>query len=106
MARFLIHYGIHFLIPIAVGFLIFKENRGRAILILLAGILIDADHLFTNPIFDPERCSINFHLLHTYGAIALYVCLLFFKKSRIFGLALLIHIIADAMDCWLLSPEA
>jgi len=52
-----------------------------------------------NPIFDPNRCSIDFHPLHSYGAIVVYFLFLFFKKTRIFGIALLIHIIADIVDC-------
>ncbi|TMM53850.1 hypothetical protein FEE95_18310 [Maribacter algarum] len=102
MFRFFIHYGIHFIVPIAIGLLFFKENRETAIIILLAGILIDIDHLLASPIFDPNRCSIDFHPLHTYWAIGIYVALLFFKKTRIFGIALLIHILADLVDCYLL----
>tara|TARA_R110000868_G_scaffold14075_14_gene65798 strand:+ start:13474 stop:13767 length:294 start_codon:yes stop_codon:yes gene_type:complete len=97
-----VHYGIHFVVPFVIGYVFFTENRARAILILLAAILIDIDHLFASPIFDPNRCSINFHLLHQYWAIALYFSLLFFKKTRIFGIALLLHIIADTADCWLM----
>jgi len=91
------------MVPIAVAFLFFKENRLRMLLILLAGILIDLDHVFADPIFDPNRCSINFHPLHTYWAIGGYFALLFFKKSRILGIALLIHILADLTDCYLIS---
>tara|TARA_R110002051_G_scaffold252546_2_gene311786 strand:- start:2611 stop:2931 length:321 start_codon:yes stop_codon:yes gene_type:complete len=105
MLRFLIHYGIHFVVPILIGFYFFKENRNRSILILLAAILIDVDHLFATPIFDANRCSINFHFLHQYWAIAIYISLLFFKKTRIFGIALLLHIIADFTDCWLMNLE-
>lgn len=102
MLRFFVHYGIHFLVPVIVGILFYKDNRLRAVLILLAGILIDIDHLWANPIFDSGRCSIDFHLLHSYWAIVLYVALFYFKKTRIVGLALLIHIFADLMDCYML----
>lgn len=105
MLRFCIHYGIHFIVPILIGFLFFKENRNRVILILLAAILIDVDHLFATPMFDANRCSINFHFFHQYWAIALYVILLFFKKTRIFGIALLLHILADYSDCYLMRLE-
>lgn len=103
MLRFLVHYGIHFVVPIAIGFLFFKKNRTVVIFILLAGILIDVDHLFANPIFDPERCSIGCHPLHSYWATALYFLLLIPKTTRIVGLALIIHICADSMDCYLLG---
>ena len=105
MLRFCIHYGIHFIIPIAIGFLFFKQNRARVILILLAGIIIDIDHLLASPIFDPNRCSIDFHPLHSYWAIAIYFLFLFFKKTQIFGIALLIHIIADVVDCFFIQTS-
>ncbi|MGB6153975.1 MAG: DUF6122 family protein [Pricia sp.] len=103
MLRFFVHYGIHFIVPVAIGLLFFKQHRLKVILILWAGILIDVDHLWAEPIFDPGRCSIGFHFLHRYWAIAVYVGLLLFDKTRIIGLALLIHILADATDCYLIS---
>ncbi|MHA7864503.1 DUF6122 family protein [Flagellimonas marinaquae] len=102
MLRHFIHYGIHFLVPILIGFWFFKDHRLRVALILLAGILIDVDHFWANPMFDPQRCSVGFHLLHSYWAIALYCLLPFFKKTRLIGLALIIHIIADSVDCLLM----
>jgi len=99
MLRFCLHYGIHFIIPIIIGLLFYKEQKTRAILILLAAICIDVDHLWAEPIFDPNRCSINFHPLHSYWAIGCYFGLLFFKKTRLFGIALLLHILADWIDC-------
>lgn len=105
MLRFFVHYGIHFMVPIAIGFLFFKEHRGNVISILLAAIVIDIDHLFAIPIFDPNRCSIDFHPLHGYWAIGVYVALLFPKKTRIFGIALLIHILADITDCYLIGLQ-
>lgn len=102
MLRFLVHYGIHFIVPFIIALLFFKENKIRVVLILLAGIIIDVDHLLADPIFDPNRCSVGFHVLHQYWAIAVYISLLFFKKTRIFGIALVLHIIADTVDCWLM----
>lgn len=101
MLKFIIHYGIHFLVPILIGLLFFKKERSKVILILLAGIVIDVDHLWANPIFDATRCSIDFHFLHSYWAIVLYTGLLLYKKTRIIGLALLLHILADTADCLL-----
>ncbi len=68
-------------------------------LILLAGIILDVDHLVAIPIFDSMRCSIDFHPLHSYWAISIYLLMLFFKKTRIWGIAFLIHILADVVDC-------
>ncbi|ADY28088.1 hypothetical protein IZU89_01295 [Cellulophaga lytica] len=99
MLRFCLHYGIHFIAPIVIGYFFYKEQRLRAIIILLAAILIDLDHLLATPIFEANRCSINFHPLHTYWAMGIYISLLFFKKTRIFGIALLLHMLADFVDC-------
>jgi hypothetical protein len=66
---------------------------------MLSAIIIDLDHLLANPVFDPTRCSINFHPLHSYYAIAIYIILTFIKKTRIIGLGLLIHMLADWADC-------
>ncbi len=99
MLRHFLHYGIHFLIPILLALIFFKENRIQVMLILLAGIVLDIDHVFANPIFDPNRCSIGFHPLHSYLLIPVYFGLTLWKKTRIIGLALVIHILADTVDC-------
>lgn len=99
MLKFAVHYGIHFGLPLVVALFFFRTKWKRAYLIMLFGLLIDLDHLFANPIFDPQRCSINFHPLHSYYAVAIYLGLVFFKKTRILGIGLLIHIVADAFDC-------
>jgi len=102
MLRHLIHYGIHFLVPILIAVWFFKDQRVKVALILLAGIVIDIDHLWATPLFDPDRCSVGFHVLHSYWAIAIYCILPFFKMTRIIGLALILHIIADTLDCLLM----
>ncbi|MCE2611652.1 DUF6122 family protein [Flavobacteriaceae bacterium D16] len=102
MSRELIHYGIHFLLPVLIGILAFPQFRWKAVLILLGGILIDVDHLLANPVFDPDRCSIGFHPLHSYWAIGIYCLLLLPSKTRIWGLAFMLHILADTVDCLLI----
>ena len=97
-----IHYGIHFGLPLFVAITFYKTYWLKAYGIMMLGMLIDLDHLLASPIFDPNRCSINFHPLHTYYAIAIYVALLIPKKTRLIGLGLIIHIIADSVDCWLM----
>ncbi len=102
MTRFALHYGIHFILPVLIGYFFYPNQRLRAILILLGGLLIDLDHLLAHPVYDPSRCSIGFHPLHSYLAIGGYLLLTCFPKTRIFGIALLIHISADVADClWL-----
>jgi len=97
-----LHYGIHFGLPLIIALIFFKTNWKTAYLIMLIGLLIDIDHIWANPIFDPNRCSIDFHPLHSYWAIALYFVLTLFKKTRLIGIGLMIHIIADVADCLLM----
>ncbi|TYB70506.1 hypothetical protein ES677_11325 [Bizionia gelidisalsuginis] len=97
-----IHYGIHFGGPLLVAVLFYKKIWLKAFGILLLGMLIDLDHLLATPLFDPNRCSINFHPLHSYYAIAVYLFLLLPKKTRLIGLGLVIHIIADSANCLML----
>jgi len=82
-----------------VAVVFYKKHWIKTYAILLSAFVIDFDHLLTSPIFDPNRCSINFHPLHSFLAIFLYVCLLVPSKTRLFGIGLCIHIIADTCDC-------
>jgi hypothetical protein len=99
MIQTLAHYGCHFLIPLVVALLFYKSNWKFAFLIMILSMLIDLDHLLATPVFDPNRCSINFHPLHSYFAIAIYLLLLIPKKTRLIGLGLVIHIFSDTVDC-------
>ena len=64
-------------------------------------MLVDLDHLLATPIFDKNRCSINFHPLHSFIAISFYSIGLFIKKTRIFCIGLIFHMLTDAIDCYL-----
>jgi len=99
--KFCVHYGFHFVFPILIAFLFFKEHWKVVSLIFIATMLVDLDHLLATPIFDPNRCSIGFHPLHSYIAISLYVIFSFFKKTRIIAIGLLLHMLADLIDCYL-----
>ena len=99
MVQFIAHYGCHVFLPLVVALIWYRPNWIFAYFIMLAGFLIDIDHVLATPMFSPNRCSINFHPLHSYYAIALYIVLLFPKKTRLIGLGLVIHIIADLVDC-------
>lgn len=61
---FLLHMVLHVLVPVAIAWLFYRPVFKRATLLLLAGTLIDLDHLLANPIVDPNRCSVGYHLLH------------------------------------------
>ena len=99
--KFLLHYSFHFLVPIAIALLFYKKKWIQVYLIFIGTMLIDLDHLLSNPIFDPNRCSINFHPLHTYYAAGAYILMVIPKKSRILGIAFLLHLFTDYLDCYL-----
>jgi len=101
--RFFTHYGMHLLAPGIIAYVFFKSNWKKVWIIFLLTMLVDVDHLFATPIFDASRCSINFHPLHSYYAIAVYFLLLIPKKTRIVAIALLFHMLTDALDCLWIS---
>ncbi|MGB1308900.1 MAG: DUF6122 family protein [Oceanihabitans sp.] len=99
MLQSISHYSIHFIVPLFIALLFFKSKWKQAYIIMAAAILIDLDHLLATPIFDANRCSINFHPLHTYYAMLFYALILLPKKTRIIAIGLWIHMLADAVDC-------
>ena len=97
------HYFLHLIFPMVIAYVFFRKYWRKAYLIILGTMLVDADHLLSSPIFSADRCSINFHLLHTYWAMGIYVLLLFFKGvPRIIGVGLLFHMLTDWIDYQLL----
>ena len=72
---------------------------------MLATMLVDIDHFLATPMFDNHRCSIGFHPLHSYYAIAIYLLMLFIPNIylRIIAVGLLLHIFTDFQDCLWIS---
>ena len=95
----ILHILLHFAVPGTVAGLAFRDKWLTSWLIMMSAMIIDLDHLLANPIFDPNRCSIGFHPLHTTGVIIFYPLLLLVPRLRLLGLGLLIHIGLDALDC-------
>ena len=62
-------------------------------------MIVDLDHFLVNPVYDPDRCGIGFHLLHSYPAIGVYVVLAVITRTRVAGIGLLIHMALDGVDC-------
>lgn len=93
------HYSLHLLAPGVIAWLFYRDQWKRVWLILLATMLVDLDHIFATPLFDPNRCSIGFHPLHTYPAMAVYAVMLIFPKTRVVGIGLLFHMFTDGVDC-------
>ncbi len=103
MLQFVVHYGLHFLFPGVITYVLFRDNWKKAWLIMIATMLVDLDHLLADPIFDPGRCSVGYHVLHSYWAIACYFILLAFPKTRIIAVGLLFHMLTDTVDCWMMG---
>jgi len=112
----MIHIALHFIVPPLVAFTFYRSSWGNATLIMIATMLVDADHLLANPIYDPARCSIGFHPLHTIPAILIYAVLFALplvsslkaggedlnptaRMLHLVGLGLLIHMALDWVDC-------
>ena len=69
---------------------------------MVASVVVDLDHLLADPIYDPQRCGVGFHPLHTYPAIAIYAVLTLIPSTRIVAVELIIHMALDGFDCiWL-----
>lgn len=95
----LLHLVLHVVIPGITARLAFKKIWAKAWLLMVLTMFIDLDHLLASPLYDPDRCGINFHPFHTYPAIGAYILLLFVPKLRILGVGLLLHMGLDFMDC-------
>lgn len=93
------HLILHIAVPLLIAVAIFGKAWVKPFLLMLLGLLIDVDHLLATPIYDASRCSIGFHPLHQPLPILAYLCLMFFKKARLVGLGLAIHILLDSIDC-------
>lgn len=94
-----LHLVLHVAVPALVAGLFFRPHWRRAWLVMLATMIVDLDHLLANPIYDPNRCSIGFHPLHTVPAIAVYTVLAFIPRTRLVGLGLVLHMLLDFSDC-------
>lgn len=95
----IVHLGLHFIIPALASRFLFSKRWKSAWLVMMAAMIIDLDHLWADPMFDPNRCSINFHPFHSFPAIAIYGMLAVIPKTRLIGLGLVIHLMVDMLDC-------
>ena len=112
----MIHIALHFVVPLVVAAVFYRKIFKRAFLTLIGTMLVDVDHVLAEPIYDPARCSIGFHPLHTEIAILVYIvcfALPMIRRSKrtghsrekalewlhLIGLGLLIHMALDGIDC-------
>ena len=98
--REIIHYFLHFIFPIFIAKIFFKTNWKHAYLLLLATMLVDLDHVFANPLFEPNRNSVGYHPLHSYWAIFAYFLGTIFLKGnyKIIAVGLIFHMFTDFQD--------
>lgn len=95
----MLHLGLHFLVPALLAGIFYRNNWRVAFLVMMATMLVDIDHLWANPIYDPNRCSIGFHPLHRLPFIVIYLVLCCIPRWRLVGLGLSVHMTLDALDC-------
>lgn len=114
------HIILHFIVPALVAFTAYKKFPLKACLVMILTMLVDLDHLLADPIYDPERCSIAFHPLHSIPAVIVYILVfaaaLFvnriilkneddsspdaLKLTELVALGLVIHMLLDGIDCF------
>ena len=99
MSHPFVHIGLHLVVPVLVARLGWQCRWPRAALIMLATTAVDLDHLWATPVYDPTRCSIGFHSLHSVWAVGVYGALLLVPRTRLWGAGLLIHMALDLVDC-------
>ena len=113
----MLHIGFHFAVPVLVAWACYRPRWTSAAFLLWATMAVDLDHLIASPVYDPERCSIGFHPLHTTPAFVFYTLLLLapilarlagevprrwaetLRSIHLIGLGLMIHMVLDALDC-------
>ncbi|RKS56108.1 hypothetical protein BC962_1087 [Gillisia mitskevichiae] len=102
-----VHYSLHFLAIGIIAYLYDKKNWNQNWLILALTMLVDIDHIFATPLFDPNRCGIGYHPLHSGIPIFIYFAGMFLIKNRVLKLifiGLFFHMITDFIDClWMFS---
>lgn len=99
LARPGIHLVLHGLVPGVLARLFWADRWKMAWLVMLGGMVIDLDHLLSNTLYDPLRCSLTAHPLHGPVPVMIYLLLLWPRKTRIFACGLLVHLALDGTDC-------
>jgi hypothetical protein len=94
----MLHALLHVLLPL-VAALDGRNLRWHRFFCLLAGLVVDVDHLLATPIYDPLRCSLTSHPLHAPAAIAVYTLLCLVPRFRWLGYGLLLHMGLDGWTC-------
>jgi len=95
----MLHLLLHLLVPAAIALCFYRKKALFVFGIMMAGMLVDVDHLLASPIYDPGRCSMGFHPLHTLPAVLVYAVLCVPSATRLLGAGLIVHMLLDTGDC-------
>ncbi|MEM7417734.1 MAG: DUF6122 family protein [Gemmatimonadota bacterium] len=111
----MLYIALHFVLPALVALAIDRDRWLRIWLVLVATMLVDVDHLLADPVYDPDRCSIGFHPLHSTPAIVVYLAMFvgpmlmrrmdalredgIVRVVALIGLGLVLHMALDGIDC-------
>jgi hypothetical protein len=90
---------LHFAVPALLVAVRYRKHAWQSYLLLMLGMIVDVDHLLANPVYDPMRCSMGFHPLHTWPFVVVYVVLSLVPRTRLIGIGLVIHMLLDTADC-------
>ena len=105
MLRPILHIVLHVAVPGLVARLAWPKQTLRAWGLMVATMVIDLDHLLAEPMYDPGRCSLGFHPLHSWAALGGYMVLAAQRKTRLIGVGLLLHLALDGIDCLWMACE-
>jgi hypothetical protein len=87
------------MVPLTIALVFWRKRSLPVFGLLMAGMLIDVDHLLADPVYDPARCSMGFHPLHTLPAVFVYAGLCMPRATRVVGIGLMVHMLLDTGDC-------
>ena len=101
--RAALHALLHVAVPGLVARLGWRERWRSAWLVMVLANLVDLDHLLADPIYDPDRCSLGFHPLHSWFVQPLWIALAVWRPTRVLGVGLVVHMVLDGIDCALMG---
>lgn len=103
----MLHIALHFAVPALIALVwhnysddAWPNRAWQLYALMVATMVVDLDHLWADPIYDPGRCSIGFHPLHGLLPIGVYAVICAWPKMRAIGVGLLIHMALDSLDCY------
>ena len=104
--RSTIHVISHVVVPTGIAYIMKTENnwKNRALTYFSANF-VDIDHFLAQPVYDPNRCSINFHPSHSEYALFGFSLLALNPQTKDLGTGLLIHMGLDYIDCELMKKN-